>query len=123
MDERIRKELDEIHAKMDRIKIEGYWYSEYEPEYPTPIPNVLTQEEAQKIYDLIVLKQQNKEVNLLIARGCSYSRITKEPLGCTEHVDLDNEWKWPGDFAKHYVLEHRVKPTDDFLKYIGYEKL
>lgn len=34
----------------------------------------------------------------------------------------DFSWKWPGDFAEHYVLKHKVKPTDEFLEFIGYIK-
>jgi hypothetical protein len=30
-------------------------------------------------------------------------------------------WIWPGDFVEHYVLTHKVRPTDEFLKWIGYD--
>jgi hypothetical protein len=44
----------------------------------------------------------------------------KSPNGKHEY-QLDG-WKWPEDFAKHYVLDHKVKPTDEFLIFIGYIK-
>lgn len=100
------------------LNIEGYWYSEYYPEYPMPVANSLSQEEAEEIYNLILKKE--KIANEVIYKGLSASRITGERLGCREF--RTEEWLWPGDFAKHYVLEHKVKPTEKFLRYIGYNK-
>ena len=40
------------------IHIEGYWYSPTEPNYPKPVTNVLTQEEANTIFDLIKAKEK-----------------------------------------------------------------
>ena len=103
---------------MTNQKIEGYWYSSYSPEYPMPVPDVLTESEAKEIYNLILEKQKiAREVRY---RGLSFSRITNEGLGCNEYQT--DEWIWTGDFAKHYVLEHKVKPSDEFLNYIGYIK-
>jgi hypothetical protein len=101
-------------------KTEGYWYSEHTPEYPMPIANVLSEEEAQKIHDLITNIESDTcgYIKKLKYRGCSRSRITNEGLGSTEFST--NEWRWPCDFAPHYVLKHRVKPSDEFLTYIGY---
>ena|ERR1035437_7953745 len=99
-------------------KIEGYWYSEHSPEYPKPIPNRLTPDQARQIYVLIKAMQLHPSCSKQHYKGSSTSRITGEPLGSGEYET--RTWKWPEDFAHHYVLEHRVKPTDDFLKYIGY---
>lgn len=83
-----------------------------------PTPNQLSNQEANEIYDLIVEKQ--KIANEVRYRGFSNSRITGEMLGCAEfHLD---DWKWPADFAPHYVLEHKVRPTNEFLDFIGYGK-
>ena len=81
------------------------------------IASNLTEEEAKTIYDLIVQKQKIAVKHYY--RGPSTSRITGEMLGYDEYQTV--EWRWPGDFAEHYVLKYRVKPTDEFLKYIGYE--
>jgi len=102
----------------ESIKIEGYWYSEHYPKYPMPVSNVLSEKEANIIYNLIIKKE--KIAQKVLYRGFSYSRITEEILGCCEY-QLDN-YSWPGDFASHYVLTHKVKPTDDFLKFIGYKE-
>lgn len=98
------------------MNIEGYWYSKYSPEYPMPIPNQLTDAEANQIYDVICETQ--KLANEVRYRGFSTSRITGEMLGCAEYHLFD--WQWPADFAPHYVLKHKVRPTDEFLKFIGY---
>lgn len=100
-------------------KVEGYWYSEHTPQYPMPEPNVLTEEEAKEIYDLIT-QIENDNIGKTRYKGMTRSRITGEYMGSTEYYT--NEWKWPEDFAPHYVLEHRVKPSDEFLIYIGYKK-
>lgn len=99
-------------------KVEGYWYSEYEPQYPKPVPNVLTQTQARRIYELILAKEHNARV--IYFKGLSHSRITNESLGNREY--MSDGWYWPGDFAKHYVLDHRVRPTDAFLEFIGYSE-
>jgi len=99
--------------------IEGYWYSKHHPEYPMPIANTLTQEQAEEIYNLILEKE--KTATIVWYMGWTDSRITGEMLGSDEY-QID-EWLWPEDFAKHYVLEHKVKPTEKFLQYIGYNKM
>jgi hypothetical protein len=101
---------------MRNKKIEGYWYSEYEPNYPMPKPNVLSDDEAKEIYEFIKKKEEGARINRY--KGWSTSRITGEHLGSTEFET--DEWIWPVDFAPHYVMKHKVKPTDEFLKYIGY---
>ena len=108
-----------FNMKDNNLNIEGYWYSKYEPEYPMPVPNVLTDNEATEIYSLIVEKQ--KIARRILYRGLSHSRITDETLGCDEYAL--NNWIWPGDFAEHYVLTHKVRPTDEFLNFIGYNYL
>lgn len=106
-------------TKQSERRIEGYWYSEHIEKYkgivyPMPEPNVLTEDEAKYIHALIKAKEDVAHVNRY--RGFSRSRITGETLGNAEYET--DSWIWPGDFADHYVLKHRVKPTDDFLKYI-----
>lgn len=100
-------------------RVEGYWRrnEEEDSELPFPVPNVLTEKEAKIIYELIVAEE--KAAVKEYYRGISFSRITGEPLGNAEYET--RTWKWPGDFAKHYVLEHKVKPTDEFLYFIGYK--
>lgn len=96
---------------------EGFWYSEYDTKFPMPKPNILTEKQAKQIYLLIV--QKEKIARVAFCKGCSYSRIDNSPLGSAEYF-LDN-FVWPGDFAEHYVLKYRCKPTEKFLKFIGYK--
>ena len=114
---RVKRENLQRIRNWDSIKVEGFWSSKDEPDYPMPVPNVLTQEESEIIYDLI--KEKEKIAYIDFYGGYSYSRITDEILGCRE-FSL-NGWIWTGDFAQHYVLEHKCKPTDEFLDFIGYE--
>lgn len=97
---------------------EGYWYSEFSPNYPNPIPNTLTQAEANYIFNLIKFKE--KFAKYIQYRGFSTSRIDGKTLVGSGEYD-SNDWVWPSGFAEHYVRDHRVKPSDDFLKFIGYK--
>lgn len=98
-------------------KIEGYWYNpRHDESYPVPIPNILTQEEADKIYDYLC--RLEKRTRIRYCKGCTVSRITGETLGNSEYETA--KWKWPGDFGDHYIKAHRVRPSDEFLRYIGY---
>lgn len=102
---------------MEEIKIEGYWYSEDEPQYPMPEPGVLSEKEAGQIFFLIRIRQMAAKEKSY--KGWSTSRITGEHLGASE-FEADG-WRWPCDFAQHYVLIHRVKPSPEFLEFIGYK--
>lgn len=104
--------------KREGRRIQGYWYSTYEPQYPKPIPNELTQLEAKQIYDLIKIKES--ECEIMQFRGFSDSRIDGTSVGSKEFIH--KKWLWPAGFAEHYVLKYRVKPTDDFLSFIGWKK-
>lgn len=102
---------------MKNKKIEGYWYSELHKEFPMPVPNVLSKYEAELIYDLI--KKTEYYARKEFYKGFANSRIEKSVwVGSAEFEK--GGWIWPEGFAEHYVLKHRVKPTDDFLKFIGY---
>jgi len=96
----------------------GFWYSEYEPHLPKPVPNTLTEQEAEKIYELI----QKKDIKRFTShKGSARSRITGEKLGSREYI-CEN-WIWPELYPEHYILEYRCKPTDDFLKFIEYDNI
>jgi hypothetical protein len=101
---------------MNEPKLEGFWYSSREPHFPMPIPSVLSDDEAKKIHDLI--KQKERTAYLCLYRGMSPSRLEKSHVGNGTYETP--EWHWPEGFAEHYVLKHKVKPTDEFLKFIGY---
>ena len=100
-------------------RIEGYWYADYCPEYPMPVANQLTKEEAQQIYDLI--KEKEKTAVQILARGFAKSRIDNTVVGTAEFTT--EYWLWPEGFAEHYVLKHKVKPSDAFLAFIGWNPI
>jgi hypothetical protein len=111
-----QNKIDEPDKTYTNQKVEGYWYSKHEPDYPMPIPNILTEDEANEIYDLMLKKQKEAKINKYM--GVSMSRLTDEMLGSVEY-EL-NGWIWTGNLDKHYVKEHRVKPSDEFLSFIEY---
>lgn len=96
------------------MKYEGFWYSKYEPNWPKPVPDVLTDEQALKVYNRI--KQKEKTARATRYRGWSTSRIDGTHVGCTEYES--GGWRWPEAFAPHYVLKYKVKPSDEFLKFL-----
>lgn len=119
---------------MKTPKIEGYWalgcwdagitasspkgwkiYSNNPPEYKMPIPNVLSHKQAEVIYQRLKFIQSIYVPTYYM--GYSQSRLTGERLGDSEYDS--GRWRWPGDFGSHYVREHRVKPSDEFLSHIG----
>lgn len=111
-----------IHRDFAGRRIEGYWYSKMDEDYhgivyPKPKAKVLTKEQASDIYMLI--RKMEERANRLTYRGCSGSRIDGSHLGNAEFQTAT--WLWPADFGTHYVLEHRCKPTDEFLEYIKYK--
>lgn len=99
---------------------EGFWYSKQEQDLPKPVTNAISQEEADIICELIENKQNDPATERTYYKGLSFSRISGEPLGSGEFEN--GGWLWPDSLADHYVKEHRVKPSNEFLKFIGYAK-
>jgi hypothetical protein len=104
---------------MAKKRIEGYWYSEENTRYPRPVKNILTSKQAQVIYDRLMIIQNHKNTTCVHYKGCSKSRIDNSELGSGEYST--DKWIWPEGFVDHYVLKYHVKPSDDFLYYIGVE--
>lgn len=103
---------------MKNKKIEGYWYHPiHSPEYLMPVKNALTQNEADEIYKLI--KKKELTAQKIAYRGSALSRFDESVRVGSEEYETE-EWAWPAGFAEHYVKLYRVKPSDEFLKYIGY---
>ena len=99
-------------------KIEGYWYSKLQPQFQMPTPNVLNENEANEIYNLIKIKE--KECEIVYTRGSSQSRLDDSIVGTNEYYH--EKWMWPEGFAEHYVLKYKVRPSEEFLKFIGWIK-
>ena len=47
--------------------------------------------------------------------GHSFCRICHKDLGCSDRTD--GEWVWPDELS-HYLLEHKVRLPDEFIKYV-----
>lgn len=97
------------------MKIEGYWYSDYEPnkKYPMPVPFDGVWDKKELFLNR--LDKKEKKASVTRYRGLSKCRI----CGCfngSEEFTL-NGWKWPSGF-KHYVKDHNVLPTTDFMLFI-----
>ena len=88
-----------------------------------PQPDTLkSNEEAQRIYDLLLNLESSTQVRTVVYRGWSTCRLCgqgREALGNREY-SLGG-WTWPQGY-KHYVREHRVKPPDSFLSFLKENK-
>lgn len=98
-------------------RVEGYWYSSAEPYWPKPVVNSLNDHQAETVFDLI--RQKEKTAYYAEYTDHAVSRIEKGvEVGNGEYVT--DEWRWPNSLAEHYVKKHRVRPSEEFLSYIGY---
>lgn len=102
---------------MAKIQQEGFWGSKLEPHYPSPAPNTLSDSEAADIFQLI--KKKEKRASLIQYKGFAMSRIEKK-VRVGSGTFRSGNWEWPQGFAEHYVKAHKVRPSDEFLKFIGF---
>lgn len=99
------------------VKLEGFWYHRtLSPQYPKPVPNVLTETQAKKIFAAI--KKKEEKASKILYRGYALSRIERRVRVGSATYAL-GKWRWPQGYAEHYVLKHRVKPSDEFLEFLG----
>lgn len=112
-DNEVLDELFNPSRKKEIIKQEGFWYSEYEKQYPMPVPFV-GEWEGKKEF-LAKLKETEKNTNKAYYKGWSTCRLCKCHNGSFSHQY--KSWKWPEGFI-HYVRDHNVKPSDEFIKFI-----
>jgi len=120
-------------------KIEGYWYSEYDPQYPMPeeykgewdreafLNRLIKVEETMYAEYEMVVKEYNegnsdplslyykKNDKIESYRGLSECRICKCANGSREFVC--NGFRWP-EGLRHYIEEHGVKPSTEFIDMI-----
>jgi hypothetical protein len=112
--------IKKVHIEENKTrKKEGAWHYKKDAEYPVPPPYQLKTKEAEEIYILIKIKEA--EAKETIARGLDYSVIDDTCIGGIRAFYHIN-WVWPGNYAEHYVFKYKVKPSDDFLKFIGWLK-
>jgi hypothetical protein len=93
----------------------GFWYSAYDTTFPKPIPNPEPWD-GQYQFSLKLKKIENSgDVTIRRYRGSSRCRICDISNGSWE-FQCDG-WVWPEGFL-HYVDEHNVKPSEEFICYV-----
>jgi hypothetical protein len=95
------------------IKIEGYWYSKYEPKYPSPVANDEPWEGKAEFLEKLTQKESRTPVDRY--KGWSNCRLCNKNNGSTEFKT--SNWRWPEGY-KHYIEDHNVKPSDEFYQFI-----
>ena len=98
------------------FKLEGFWYSVYEPHFPHPVASVDFDNWINKEKFIAALNAvENKLAVKTSYRGFSLCRICESRNGSTE-FELQG-WRWPVGL-KHYIVEHQVKPSTEFEEFI-----
>lgn len=101
---------------MTELKRVGFWNND--SNYYPHLPNVkdfvdLTWDENERLLVADYLTTVGKENEAY--KGLSICRICSKFNGSTDLTD--GVYLWPEGFA-HYVLEHGVKPPQDFLEHV-----
>lgn len=97
--------------------LEGFWYHrETAPDFPKPVPNVLSEAQAKKVFAAI--KKKEAKATQTFYKGYAMSRLEPRVRVGSSTYAL-GKWRWPQGYAEHYVLKHRVKPSDAFLEFLG----
>ena len=94
-------------------KIEGYWYSEYEKQYPKPIPNTIDISIKQQFIEK--LKKIQLHAHEVAYMGSSKCRLCDICNGSTEFNHKG--WIWPIGYL-HYIETHNVSPSKDFINFV-----
>ncbi len=95
-------------------KIEGYWWSEFTPEYPKPEHSHDMHVQKQEIlHAMEKLEGFNMRVRKRHFKGFSRCRCCGISNGSTEYEYKG--WRWPQGL-KHYVDGHNIVPSKEFCK-------
>jgi hypothetical protein len=97
---------------MSEPRREGFWKSEQEPHLPTPAQGEQWsgQSAFQEAMDFVEVR-----LRPTLYRGFSVCRICKVANGNIEYETWG--WRWPGGL-RHYVRDHCVRPSGDFVSFI-----
>lgn len=91
---------------------EGFWRSSMEPDLPMPVTDVAWPERDAFLVRFAKVEGMARK---LAYRGMSRCRVCGKPNGC-QTLSLHG-WEWPSGFL-HYVRDHGVKPSDDFIAFV-----
>lgn len=94
-------------------KTEGFWYSKEEPKLPKPIPHSRAWPGKKDFLKCLDAKEETAARDYY--KGYSRCRICNKLNGTATY--RSDKWCWPSGF-RHYVSDHNVRPTDDFIKFI-----
>ena len=96
------------------VKYEGYWRNSKEEvsELPWPTPE---RSWTGRLAFLALLESAEANAERVAYRGISLCRICRCKNG-NAALQLEN-WDWPSGY-KHYLVDHDVRPSADFEKFI-----
>lgn len=95
------------------MPLEGFWYSDSQPELPKVVPGEPWERQTEFITKLISVQKTAKSLQY---RGCSLCRICNKVNGSITYQC--NDWQWPQGYI-HYITEHNVKPSKEFRDMIN----
>jgi hypothetical protein len=98
---------------MEHTKIEGYWYSADEPQYPKPVAH-LRPSPTQAVFLEKLTKLESKAQKRHF-KGWSNCRLCKKPNGSSEFTLKG--WRWPEGY-RHYIQDHNVRPSPEFKDFV-----
>jgi class 3 adenylate cyclase/tetratricopeptide (TPR) repeat protein len=93
---------------------EGFWYSRTSPDLPKPESRDTPWDGQTKFLKKLTLAQ--REAMQIGYRGWSSCRICGMQGNGSVTFRL-KDWEWPEGF-QHYIQEHNVKPSRDFIEFI-----
>lgn len=102
--------------------VEGYFKNTYDSNtanYPMPVQDVLTQEQADALADKIKELEADPATKRKQFKGISSSRIDDSFVGSSE-FNHPTVRSWTDALGEHYVRKYRCKPSDKFLDSIGF---
>lgn len=100
---------------MDAEKFEGFWFSEWEPEWPKPVAHPEWPMDAERSQQWVLdrLSYIERKAQIISYRGPSFCRVCNK-LNGTQSFTFKG-WEWPSGF-RHYIEEHNVVPSTEFLR-------
>lgn len=97
---------------MTDVQAIGYWIDADAPELPDPANHIDTSWDADERRAVANYLTGGKPVST--GAGCSLCRICRIPNGFEDFTD--GVYQWPEGLA-HYVLDHSVRLSDDFVRH------
>lgn len=114
----VRVLRDHGYDLRDLFKVEGYWRGSIGDESKLPWPESDQYSEGSIQLFLPLLKIVERKAERSSYLGYSMCRICGKRNGTNEF--WWQGWKWPAGLT-HYIEEHGVAPTTDFVKFITEE--